>query len=104
MTTPISDLVGRLRLYKFTCSLQVELDADLTIAADSLEELQRENERLRMEFRADCERQAEELYVMQRVLTDIANADTVEWDDPTEFEAWAKGRARAVLDKQKEPK
>jgi hypothetical protein len=29
----------------------------------------------------------------------IANADTVEWDDPTDFEAWAKNRARAAIAK-----
>lgn len=29
----------------------------------------------------------------------IANADTVEWDDPSEFEAWAKSRARAAIEK-----
>lgn len=32
-------------------------------------------------------------------LKSIANADTVEWDDPTEFEAWAKNRARAAIAK-----
>ena len=32
-------------------------------------------------------------------LKNIANADTVEWDDPTEFEAWAKNRARAAIAK-----
>ena len=32
-------------------------------------------------------------------LKNIANANTVEWDDPTEFEAWAKNRARAAIAK-----
>ena len=32
-------------------------------------------------------------------LKNIANADTAEWDDPTEFEAWAKNRARAAIAK-----
>jgi vacuolar-type H+-ATPase subunit I/STV1 len=63
------------------------------------ESLSLENQRLRLEFRADCEKQAEELYAMQRALTDIANADTIAWDDPTEYEAWAKSRARWALGK-----
>ena len=29
----------------------------------------------------------------------IANADTAEWTDRTEFEAWAKSRARAAIAK-----
>ena len=32
-------------------------------------------------------------------LKNIANAKTVEWDDPSEFEAWAKNRARAAIAK-----
>jgi len=32
-------------------------------------------------------------------LRHIANADTVEWDDPTDFEVWAKNRARAAIEK-----
>ena len=32
-------------------------------------------------------------------LRNIANADTAEWDDKTEFEAWAKNRARAAIAK-----
>lgn len=32
-------------------------------------------------------------------LRNIANADTVEWDDRSEFEAWAKSRARAAIAK-----
>jgi hypothetical protein len=44
---------------------------------------------------------------LEQELRNIANADTVAWDDPTEFEPWAKNRARhtlAALAKQKEPK
>jgi hypothetical protein len=29
----------------------------------------------------------------------IAMADTIEWDDPTDFELWAKNRARAAIEK-----
>lgn len=32
-------------------------------------------------------------------LVNIANADTAEWDDRSEFEAWAKNRARAAIRK-----
>jgi hypothetical protein len=32
-------------------------------------------------------------------LQNIANADTPEWEDPSEFEAWAKSRARHTLAK-----
>ena len=65
----------------------------LTEAADALETLTLENQRLRV----DAE-------VMQQELKNIANADTVEWDDPTQYEAWAKSRARhtlAQIDKEK---
>ena len=30
-------------------------------------------------------------------LRNIANADTAEWDDRSEFEAWAKSRAQAAI-------
>ena len=36
-------------------------------------------------------------------LRNIANADTAEWDDRTEFEAWAKSRARAAIAKVNAP-
>ena len=32
-------------------------------------------------------------------LKNIANADTAEWDDPSEYEAWAKSRARFAIAK-----
>nr|WP_319566225.1 hypothetical protein [uncultured Rhodoferax sp.] len=35
-------------------------------------------------------------------LRNIANADTIEWDDRSEFEAWAKSRARAAIAKTTE--
>ncbi len=34
---------------------------------------------------------------LEQELRNIANADTAEWDDPTQFEAWAKSRARHTL-------
>lgn len=37
---------------------------------------------------------------LRQELKNIANADTVAWDDPTEFEAWAKSRARHALSQQ----
>ena len=45
------------------------------------------------------ERQAARIAILEQTLREIANADTVEWDDPTEFEAWAKSRARCTLGK-----
>ncbi|NPT59036.1 hypothetical protein [Paraburkholderia elongata] len=35
--------------------------------------------------------------LLEQTLREIANADTAEWDDPGEFEGWAKGRARGAL-------
>lgn len=35
--------------------------------------------------------------LLRQELKNIANADTIAWDDPTEFEAWAKNRARHTL-------
>ena len=93
----IKALIKRIRDTQSDC-------ADSLNAASALETLTLENQRLRLEFRADCEKQAEELYAMQRALTDIANADTVAWDDPTEYEAWAKSRARWALGKVGEEK
>ena len=88
----IKALIKRIRDTQSDC-------ADSLNAAGALETLLAENQRIRLEFRADCEKQAEELYAMQRALTDIANADTIAWDDPTEYEAWAKSRARWALGK-----
>jgi hypothetical protein len=34
---------------------------------------------------------------LEQTLREIANADTAEWDDRSEFEGWAKGRARGAL-------
>jgi uncharacterized protein YgbK (DUF1537 family) len=36
---------------------------------------------------------------LEQELRNIANADTVEWDDRTQFEEWAKSRARHTLGK-----
>lgn len=36
-------------------------------------------------------------------LRNIANADTAEWDDRSEFEAWAKNRARFAIAKAVQP-
>lgn len=38
---------------------------------------------------------------LEQELRNIANADTIAWDDPTQFEAWAKSRARWTLEKVK---
>ncbi|CAG4889587.1 hypothetical protein [Paraburkholderia gardini] len=50
------------------------------------------------------EQQAARIAVLEQELRNIANADTVAWDDPSQFEAWAKSRARhtlARIDKEK---
>jgi hypothetical protein len=39
------------------------------------------------------------LEIATQELKNIANADTVEWDDPTQYEDWAKSRARWALGK-----
>jgi hypothetical protein len=57
-------------------------------AADALETLTLENQRLRVDAES-----------MRQELKNIANADTVEWDDPAQYEAWAKSRARWALGK-----
>lgn len=52
---------------------------------------------------ARCEAE-DKLEIATQELKNIANADTVEWDDPTQYEAWAKSRARhtlAQIDKEK---
>lgn len=36
---------------------------------------------------------------LEQELRNIANADTQEWDDRTQFEDWAKSRARHTLGK-----
>jgi hypothetical protein len=82
----INALVERLR----SCSASYEPERAVLMmrdAADALAALQAENASLR------------------QTLREIANADTVAWDDPTEYEAWAKSRARWALGKvDKDPK
>jgi hypothetical protein len=60
----------------------------LTTLLSQVESLTLENQRLRV----DAE-------LMRQELKNIANADTIAWDDPTEYEAWAKNRARWALGK-----
>ena len=82
----MSDLIKRLRAYDTPHAKPTAIEILTDEAADALE--------------AANARIAE----LEQELRNIANADTVEWDDPSQFEAWAKSRARAVLNKQKEPK
>ncbi|SDH11523.1 hypothetical protein SAMN05216466_107152 [Paraburkholderia phenazinium] len=44
-----------------------------------------------------------QLEIATQELKNIANADTIEWDDPTQYEAWAKSRARWALGKVDKP-
>lgn len=39
------------------------------------------------------------IHELVEALKEIANADTAEWDDPSEYEAWAKDKARAAIAK-----
>lgn len=45
---------------------------------------------------AELEEQRDALLVE---LTNIANANTRDWDDPTDFKAWAQNRARHTIAK-----
>jgi hypothetical protein len=64
-----------------------------------------DNERLiavaigRAVYRKALEEAAARIATLEQTLREIANADTVEWGDPTEFEAWAKSRARRTLER-----
>lgn len=81
------DMLGEINAALETLNAQ-SFDHESAIGA-----LQAENQRLRV----DAE-------LMRQELKNIANADTVEWDDPTQYEAWAKSRARhtlAQIDKEK---
>jgi hypothetical protein len=74
----IKALIKRIRDTQSDC-------ADSLNAADALESLSLENQCLRLEFRADCEKQAEELFAVQRDaeryrwLRDEANRSYVEF-------------------------
>ena len=48
------------------------------------------------EYGGQCASSSQDLL---QELANIANADTEEWDDRTEFEAWAKSRARSAIAK-----
>lgn len=85
----IKALVGRLRedAHWIWQNLNSRIGDRIEKAAAVLESLTLENQRLRV----DAE-------LMRQELKNIANADTVEWDDPTQYEAWAKSRARWALE------
>jgi hypothetical protein len=90
----IKALVERLRKHRETGACMEGTMHLAEKAADALETLTLENQRLQVDAEA-----------MRQELKNIANADTVEWDDPTEYEAWAKNRARWALGKvDKDPK
>jgi hypothetical protein len=85
MSDEIKSLVERLREdYEFRVSI-VSLSYRETVS------------RLPVEAADVIEQQAAKIATLEQTLREIANADTVEWDDPTEFEAWAKSRARHSL-------
>jgi hypothetical protein len=85
MSDEIKSLVERLREdYEFRVSI-VSLSYRETVS------------RLPVEAADVIEQQAAKIATLEQTLREIANADTVEWDDPTEFEAWAKSRARHTL-------
>jgi hypothetical protein len=62
----IKDLVERLRDPDAPFACASALDTLTEDAAMAIESLSLENQRLRLEFRADCEKQAEELFAVQR--------------------------------------
>jgi ABC-type transporter Mla subunit MlaD len=81
LETIMDDLIRRLRSQEAVDGKPHEIEQLTDEAADALE--------------AANARIAE----LEQELRNIANADTVEWDDPTQFEAWAKSRARHTLGK-----
>jgi hypothetical protein len=78
MTPPITELVQRLRYWEKEPCLPGPA-ASCKEAADLLEQ------------------QSTRITTLEQTLREIANADTAEWDDRSEFEGWAKGRARGAL-------
>ena len=64
----IKALVGILRedAYRVMQNFNSRIGDRIENAIDALESLTLENQRLRLEFRADCEEQAEELFAVQR--------------------------------------
>jgi hypothetical protein len=85
-------------LVKYVRNLQKERE---TLLQD-IEDLKHDNmsmlDSLTKESAARCEAE-DRLEIATQELKNIANADTVAWDDPTEYEAWAKSRARWALGK-----
>ena len=67
-----------------------------------IEDLKHDNasmlDSLTKESVARCEAE-DRLEIATQELKNIANADTIAWDDPTQYEAWAKSRARWAMGK-----
>ncbi|MGF6764013.1 hypothetical protein P3T24_004344 [Paraburkholderia sp. GAS33] len=83
----IKALVERLRKHRETGTCMEGTMYLAKTAADALETLALENQRLRADAHA-----------LRQELRNMANAETHDWDDPTQFAAWAKSRARHTLD------
>lgn len=45
----------------------------------------------------EFDRRGDRINELEAELSNIANADTSKWDDPSDFKAWAQSRARFVL-------
>ena len=111
----IKALVKRLRKHSETGTCfegTMRLANNAANALDGLtqdiEDLKHDNasmlDSLTKESVARCEAE-DRLEIATQELKNIANADTIAWDDPTEYEAWAKSRARWALGKvEEEPK
>jgi hypothetical protein len=89
-------------------AVAMEAAAALEALLQDIEDLRHDNASmlgsLTKESAARCEAEGG-LKIATQELKNIANADTIAWDDPTEYEAWAKSRARWALGKvDKEPK
>ena len=74
------------------------MDGHKNIVAEFYEDIREQGECASKEAKANANIFASASELLQE-LQAIANADTAEWTDRTEFEAWAKSRARAAIAK-----
>jgi hypothetical protein len=93
---------GSLVMYDDHVKALEAANARITTLLQDIEDLKHDNasmlDSLTKESVARCEAE-DKLEIATQELKNIANADTIAWDDPTEYEAWAKSRARWALGK-----
>jgi hypothetical protein len=101
-TDEIRLLIDRLNGAGLRMATPSECVTALTTLLQDIEDLKHDNasmlDSLTKESVARCEAE-DKLEIATQELKNIANADTVEWDDPTQYEDWAKSRARWALGK-----